>query len=237
MTFYTDFADYYEAIFPFSGDVNAFLRRFLPAPPASVLDVGCGTGHYTGGLTRSGYDAVGLDLDAAMIAYARAHYPEAGFHVLDMLNLASLARTFDSVFCIGNTAAHLTPAEVARFVDSVSRVCGDGPWILQVMNWDYVLTQSRVVFPVLEGRAADGTALTFHRTYWDISEARVTFATRLVAAGEVVFEDVVPLYPLRSSQIVDLHAARGFDLVAHTATYGGAPFDPEVFSANIFVFN
>jgi hypothetical protein len=236
VSFYTAFVDYYEAIFPFSKGVAAFLRRYLPEPPASVLDVGCGTGHYTGHLAQAGYDAVGLDLDAAMIAHARAHYPGAAFHVMNMLDLETLDRAFDGVICIGNTAAHLPQAQVGPFLDGVDRVREAGPWILQVMNWDYVLTQTQVAFPVLTGQGPDGVEVAFYRAYRDISEAQVTFATRLEVAGAVVFEDAVPLYPLRSSTILDLHAERGFELVAHRANYAGDPFDPAQFSANIFVF-
>lgn len=38
-----------------------FARNFLPAPPASVLDVGCNAGGVTFRLQRDGYDATGVD--------------------------------------------------------------------------------------------------------------------------------------------------------------------------------
>lgn len=238
MTFYTDFAEYYEAIFPFSSAVYAYLQQYIAPTHRQVLDIGCGTGHYIGAFAETGHKAVGIDLDPAMIAVARACYPEAEVHVMDMVDVADLDRSFDAVYCIGNTAAHLTPARFERFLDGVRQVLRPGgPWILQVMNWDYVLTQERVNFPVLEGETSHGTAVAFYRTYRDISPAQVTFATRLEAGGKVVFEDEVPLYPLRSAKIEQLHAARCFRLLDHAASYaGGAPFDPTTFSANIFAF-
>ena len=233
MSFYTQFADTYEAIFPFSEGVYGFLRRHFPGPPARVLDVGCGTGHYTAALANDGYDAVGIDLDAAMIAHAQAHYPEAAFHVLNMLDIATLEGPFAGVACIGNTAAHLTQDEFGRLVDAVAQArAQDSPWILQVMNWDYVLTQDAVTFPVIEGTGG----AVFHRAYLGISASQVTFATRLEVKGRVVFEDAVPLYPMRSGEIVACHQSRGFALIEHTASYGGAAFDPDAFSANLFVF-
>jgi SAM-dependent methyltransferase len=39
--------------------------------PGSVLEVGCGTGHFTRWLSATGLAAVGLDLSAAMLAQAR----------------------------------------------------------------------------------------------------------------------------------------------------------------------
>jgi SAM-dependent methyltransferase len=233
MTFYTQFAETYDAIFPFSEAVYAFLRRHLPDAPARVLDVGCGTGLYAAALASDGYDAVGIDLDAAMIARAQVRQPEAAFHVLNMLDIATLGRAFAGVMCIGNSAAHLTQREFSEFVAAVAQARLPGaPWILQVMNWDYVLTQEQVSLPVIEGK--DGAV--FHRTYREIRPSQVTFATRLEVERRVLFEETVPLYPLRSAEIVACHQERGFDLIEHAGSYGGAAFDPDIFSANIFVF-
>lgn len=43
-----------------------------PAPGASVLDVGCGTGYFTRRLARAGLQATGIDTDAAAIRYAKS---------------------------------------------------------------------------------------------------------------------------------------------------------------------
>lgn len=256
MSFYTAFAEHYEAIFPFSDTVYTFLRRYV-TPNSRCLDVGCGTGHYCGRLAADSVGAVGIDLDAAMITHAKQHYPRATFHAMNMLDIASLVSTdlsdlteqrtiphpptpysplptpFHSAFCIGNTAAHLSQTDFARFLDAVRQVLEPGgTWTLQVMNWDYVLTQPAFTFPVIE--TPDG--VTFHREYRDVTEDHVIFHTRLQIGARTLFEDDVPLYPLRSAQIVQLHARAGFRSVEHCANYAGAPFDPGTFSANIFVF-
>jgi SAM-dependent methyltransferase len=240
MSFYSSFATYYESIFPFSQAVHAFLRRTLPSPPATVLDIGCGTGHYAGALAKDGFDVTGIDLDPAMIAYARKHYPAATFHTLDMRAITTLGGAFAAAFCIGNTAAHLPHTAFARFLDDVRKaVKPGGAWVLQVMNWDYVLTQTTVALPLLTASdASDGerNAVVFERAYHDISAERVTFHTRLLVGGVEIFTDATPLYPLPSAEIIALHTARGFRLTAHQGSYGGAPFDPTQFSANIFAF-
>lgn len=246
MSFYAEFAEHYEAIFPFTETVYALLRGYILPEHRRCLDIGCGTGHYCGRLAVDGFDAVGIDLDAAMIAQARRHYPQAAFHVLNMLDIITLlardhnpalpqhdSSLFDAAFCIGNTAAHLTQAQFAQFLDSVKRVLKPGaPWILQVMNWDYVLERDALTFPVIE----TSQGLSFHREYQNISAVQVTFQTRLQSGSNVIFEDETPLYPLRSADITRSHQERGFTSVAHLGGYAGAPFDPAVFSANIFVF-
>ncbi|MBN2394522.1 MAG: class I SAM-dependent methyltransferase [Anaerolineae bacterium] len=245
MSFYAEFAEHYEAIFPFSEAVYALLRRYILPQHRRCLDVGCGTGHYCGRLAADGFAAVGIDLDAAMIAQARRRYPQAVFHVLDMRDVAELVSAdqtgstegdlhFDTAFCIGNTAAHLTQAQFAQFLGSVKRVLKFGaPWILQVMNWDYVLERESFTLPIIE--ASQG--LTFHREYRAISAAQVTFHTRLQSGLDVIFEDETPLYPLRMCDIVRLHQECGFTLIDHFGSYAGAPFDPAVFSANISVWH
>jgi len=233
LSFYTQFAETYESIFPFSAAVYGFLRRHLPPAPAHVLDVGCGTGHYAGSLSQDGFTATAVDLDAAMIDYARAHYPAVDFHVMNMLDIGRLRQCFGGVACIGNTAAHLTRTQFGEFTGAVrDALAPGGPFILQVMNWDYVLTQTMVTFPVIEG---DGDAI-FCRAYRDISEMQVTFATRLEVRGETVFEDAVPLFAMRSAEIIAAAAEHGLKLVEHVGSYGGSPFDAEVFSANVMVF-
>ena len=49
----------------------AFVPRSIPSP-ASVLDAGCGTGRVAIELARRGIAVVGVDVDASMLATARA---------------------------------------------------------------------------------------------------------------------------------------------------------------------
>ncbi len=236
-TFYADFAPYYEAIFPFSEAVYTFLRRYLTPDHPRCLDVGCGPGHYCGRLASDGFSAIGIDLDAAMIEQARRRYPQAAFHCLDMRDIAKLSTpgtaAYDAIFCIGNTAAHLTQSQFAAFVGAMRQLLQpEGVWILQVMNWDYVLTQTEISFPVIQ--TDKGTV--FRRQYTAISEAQVLFQTCLEVQGQRIFEESLPLYPLRSEVCTALHKQLGFACVGHFGNYQGELFDPGVFSPSLYVF-
>lgn len=232
MSFYAKFASYYEEIFPFSPDVVKFLRHFNRTPNV-CLDIGCGTGHYAGDFVANGYKATGIDLDNAMIAYAQKHYPGVTFRCMDMRKINEIAAQFNFVYCIGNSAAHLPRDDFHRFVnDSRSVFVPGGTWVLQLMNWDYVLTQDIVRFPTITTE----NELRFDRTYTHISGECVHFETSLSRGTGTIFEDSVPLYPITSEDLILMHTNLGFKLDSHFGNYSFEPFNPGLFSANILVF-
>jgi SAM-dependent methyltransferase len=55
----------------------------LPAPPARVLDLGCGEGRLARDLTSRGYEVVGVDRSPTMLAAARDAAPELELHLAD----------------------------------------------------------------------------------------------------------------------------------------------------------
>jgi SAM-dependent methyltransferase len=79
------------------GEVDRLMRY----APSTVLDAGCGTGRVAIELAARGVDAVGLDLDAEMLAAARAKAPTLEW-VLGDLVTHDLGRTFDLVALPGN---------------------------------------------------------------------------------------------------------------------------------------
>jgi SAM-dependent methyltransferase len=59
----------------------ATLRRLLPEPPATVLDVGAGTGFLSLLLAGQGYEVTSLDLSPGMLAKLRAKADQRGLTV------------------------------------------------------------------------------------------------------------------------------------------------------------
>ena len=91
--------------------------------PTSVLDAGCGTGRVAVELAGRGYDVVGVDLDPAMLAGARAKRPDLTWVVGDLATV-DLGRTFDVVVLAGNVMIFLAPGTEAEVVENLARHLG-----------------------------------------------------------------------------------------------------------------
>ena len=93
----------------------------LIRPPARVLDAGCGTGRVGIELRRRGYDVLGVDVEASMLAVARRRDPDISWLRRDLSELdpdePELISGFDVVLLAGNVIPLLsegTQAEVVR---------------------------------------------------------------------------------------------------------------------------
>jgi len=234
VSFYSEFAEYYEAVFPYREEVCSFLKSYIPDGTRRILDAGCGTGHYCGRLAEEGYEVVGIDLDPQMIEVARKNYPKPTFHCMNMLEVGSLSPPFDLTCCIGNVAPHLTQDEFGRFAGEVARILRPGGvWIFQVVNWDYILTRDSYSFRTRKLGAGD---VIFLREYQDISASRVHFLTRLASEDRTIFEGDVWLYPIRTDDFLRVHRDHGLELVGHFADFQRAPFSATSDTGSVFVF-
>jgi SAM-dependent methyltransferase len=94
------------------------LRRYLPSPPRSTLDIGCGTGRHLAMLSATVPECWGVDLLESNVAYARATRPQLRIVQGDMRSVR-LGRVFDLVTSFGNALSYaLTDDDLARTVET-----------------------------------------------------------------------------------------------------------------------
>ena len=129
------YAERFRAMAASGDDVHgeaAFVASLLE-PPARVLDAGCGTGRLAIRLAELGYDVVGVDIDASMLAMAREEAPQLDWRVGD-LSILDTGERYDVVVVAGNTIPLLEPDTLgaaaqrlaAHLVQGGLLVCGFG---------------------------------------------------------------------------------------------------------------
>jgi ubiquinone/menaquinone biosynthesis C-methylase UbiE len=123
---------------------NQLYRRADLLRAERVLDVGCGTGALTEELARrTRGEVTGLDVDPAMVAYAREQGGEARYREGDALDLPYPEANFDVVAC---HFLLLWVADPGRAVAEMARVTRPGGCVLICAEPDY---GGRVDWPAL----------------------------------------------------------------------------------------
>lgn len=93
--------------------------RLLPAPPASVLDVGCGVGVLSDWLLTLRYDVTGVDVDGALMARMAARHEIASIDALPFPD-----RSFDAAVA-SEVLEHLPFDRFERARGELARVARD----------------------------------------------------------------------------------------------------------------
>lgn len=134
-------ADYYDVL---HDDVDypaectlleTVFTRFLPGPPTTVLDLGCGTGNHALILAKRGYRVTGIDSSAAMLRVARVKArgrPNLSVVRADMRRV-DLGRTFDAAICMDGAFTHLlTDRDILAHLRTVRRhLSPDGVYVFE----------------------------------------------------------------------------------------------------------
>ncbi len=234
MSLYSDFAPWYEQLFPFREEVYLFLREHAGSQGTRILDAGCGPGHYCRRFQRDGFLATGIDLDPNMVVEAAAASPDAEFHCMDIGAIASLHQSFRLIYSIGNVVAHLPPLRFSAFLQDVYTALEPGGcWLFQVVNWDYLLGFEEYQFPI---KTVGNGSVAFYRSYPLIAQDRVVFDVGLLSDGNKVFHEQTTLYPLTADSFLQKHCAAGFSLAGMYAGFDTTPFSRERNSGLVMVF-
>lgn len=95
---------------------RALIESWASTVDGPILDVGSGTGRWSGHLARLGHDIEGLEPVAELVEVARLAHPTVAFHVASIADLAAVpapAGKWAGILA-WYSVIHFTPAELAR---------------------------------------------------------------------------------------------------------------------------
>ena len=106
-----------------TGVEYAMLRGMLaPEPGDTLLDVGCGTGHFTRRFARDGHTVVGIDPDADAVGWARGHTASGERYVRGRAEALPFPdRSFDVVASVAAIGFVRDPRAAIREMTRVAR--------------------------------------------------------------------------------------------------------------------
>lgn len=149
---------------------------------ARVLDLGCGTGHFSDYIRRRGHEVVGIDPSSRMLALARENFPEIEFIEAYSNRLPFPAEHFDCIVCI-EVLRYLNAGEVSRSYDEIHRTLRPGGIILAT-HVNTLAAEGYFLFYHMKRLAALTRGKAIHNTYFT-SAAREERCLR-----ELGFDDI-----------------------------------------------
>lgn len=207
--FYTEISKYYDFIFP-TGDAQLeLIKEIAGEAPKTILDIACGSGGYSMGLSEMGYHVTAIDLDFSMIKKLREKNNNIDARVMNMLNIDNLNSKYDLLFCIGNSMVHLNDKkEIFEFLKKCKNNLKSGGYIiLQIVNYDRILEKNIKNLPTIKNAEVN---LLFERYYEYLSkEHKIDFKT-ILKVDDLKLENDVLLYPIKSGELIELLEASGF---------------------------
>jgi len=113
-----------------------FIAGLLRRPAAArVLDAGCGAGRHARALEREGFDVVGLDLSADLLAAARTEAAGPHYVRADVRALPFGAGVFDGAVSLFTTFGYFDDAANLGHLLEIRRVLRAGaPYVLDFLN-------------------------------------------------------------------------------------------------------
>lgn len=105
----------------------AIIERHFPAPPAKVIDLGCGAGRTTLGLEARGFEVDAIDLSTDLVEEAKSRVKRARVQLMDARELDFPDATFDAALFSFNGLDCVHPhRERLRVLESIHRVLRPG---------------------------------------------------------------------------------------------------------------
>jgi SAM-dependent methyltransferase len=221
--FYSALEKYYDYIFPKKKRVINVITNLAGKPPKNILDVACSTGEYSLDLFSKGYSIVAIDLNEKMISNLKNKNAMIDSRVMNMLDIGTIDKKFDLIFCIGNSMVHLdNNEEVFRFLSQSREILSEnGTLLLQIVNYDRILKKNITSLPSIYNKEKN---IVFYRNYKISDDKKKVNFNTILEVGEKKYQNEVDLLALQSDELTSLLHKAGFSTVKLYGDFAGSKF-------------
>lgn len=141
---------------------DAIVQLIAPVKPGNLLEIGCGTGHWTSFFSEMGFQITATDVSDAMLSIAKAKpFPNVKFQKADVLQLPFPDNHFDQLAVI--TALEFC-GDIHQAFSEIKRVLKPNGWLIAgCLNADSILGKTKDHDPVFRhGQFMTKTELQHH---------------------------------------------------------------------------
>lgn len=185
----------------------ACIAQLLAGRKSRILDLGCGPGLYTQGLSRLGHECVGVDFSPASIQHAREAAEKAGLAIrYELSDIREFVAEdgFDLVMMLFGEFNVFREDDARRILDQAFAALRDGGTLLIEISTLASVEAQGALAPTWEaadsGLFLDSPHLCLQEHFWDAGSSTAT--TRYI--------------------IVDAHTAKVTEYASSTKAYGEA---------------
>jgi SAM-dependent methyltransferase len=191
----------------------AFWRRLAAASPGPVLELACGTGRVSLPLAAAGIPVVGLDIDPAMLAVARAGRGASRYPLLvaaDMRRFALATRFSVAIVAYNSLQLLARPADAVACLRRVAdHLASDGVAGVEVTDFQQGSPDSEVELQPVHTGQLGGRPLTLWGSLSHDLGARVSRYRRHFRGPGWTVDDVVAIRSYRPDELAAVLAEAG----------------------------
>ena len=117
-------------------EIGEIINKTTPTSESIILDIGSGTGHHVALLSEKGYNVIGIDNSAEMVAKAKANYPKYNFVKGDIMNSNQFqAGSFTHILCLYFTIYYFKD-KIQFFSNCYNLLMPGGYFVVHIVNID-----------------------------------------------------------------------------------------------------
>jgi glycine/sarcosine N-methyltransferase len=149
--FYDNVSGFYEKMIDFEKNLELRINAYRNIFPSCglIADIGCGVGLDSIALAKNGHNVTAFDISPQMVEEAKKNLKKynVNFQVYknSFLNIPNKYHNqFDSVVCVGNTIAHLSPTQLKRAINKIFMMLKpSGTMLLHILNYPLIVKNGK----------------------------------------------------------------------------------------------